>query len=123
MTFEENDKAIYIQIADRMCDAVLSGEYAPESRLPSVREVAAQAEVNANTVMRSYERLASMGVIYSKRGMGFYVAPDARAKVEEMRRSRLMGTQMEKIFSSLMHLGITPDDLKTAYEKFISERQ
>ena len=56
MNFKES-KAIYLQIADRICDEVLLGQYQEEERIPSVREYAAVVEVNANTVMRSYDYL------------------------------------------------------------------
>ena len=58
MNFKES-KAIYLQIADRICDEVLLGQYREEERIPSVREYAAVVEVNANTVMRSYDYLQS----------------------------------------------------------------
>ena len=65
MNFKES-KAIYLQIADRICDEVLLGQYREEERIPSVREYAAVVEVNANTVMRSYDYLQSQEVIYNK---------------------------------------------------------
>lgn len=49
MNFKES-KAIYLQIADRICDEVLLGQYREEERIPSVREYAAVVEVNANTL-------------------------------------------------------------------------
>lgn len=58
MNFKES-KAIYLQIADRICDEVLLGQYQEDERIPSVREYAAVVEVNANTVMRSYDYLQS----------------------------------------------------------------
>ena len=71
MNFKES-KAIYLQIADRICDEVLLGQYREEERIPSVREYAAVVEVNANTVMRSYDYLQSQEVIYNKRGIGYF---------------------------------------------------
>lgn len=68
MNFKES-RAIYLQIADRICDDILLGQYEEEWRIPSVREYASIVEVNANTVMRSYEYLQSQEVIYNKRGM------------------------------------------------------
>lgn len=56
MNFKES-KAIYLQIADRICDEILLGQYPEEERIPSVREYAAIVEVNANTVMRSFDYL------------------------------------------------------------------
>ncbi len=80
MIFEENNKAIYLQIADRICDDIMQGKYDSDNRIPSVREYAASVEVNANTVMRSYERLTSRNLIFNKRGIGFFVSPDAKEK-------------------------------------------
>ena len=54
MNFKES-KAIYLQIADRICDEILLGQFGEEERIPSVREYAAIVEVNANTVMRSFD--------------------------------------------------------------------
>ncbi|MDE6142536.1 MAG: GntR family transcriptional regulator, partial [Muribaculaceae bacterium] len=74
MTFHE-DKPIYLQITDSIMDSIISREYPPDSRLPSVREYAAKVEVNANTVMRSYAWLQHHSIKYNKRGNGFFVFP------------------------------------------------
>ena len=65
MNFKES-KAIYLQIADRICDEILLGQFGEEERIPSVREYAAIVEVNANTVMRSFDYLQSQNIIYNK---------------------------------------------------------
>ena len=74
MNFKES-KAIYLQIADRICDEILLGQFAEEERIPSVREYATIVEVNANTVMRSFDYLQSQNIIYNKRGIGYFVSP------------------------------------------------
>ena len=71
MNFKES-KAIYLQIADRICDEILLGQLGEEERIPSVREYAAIVEVNANTVMRSFDYLQSQNIIYNKRGIGYF---------------------------------------------------
>ena len=73
MEFNSN-KAIYLQIADTVCDKILAGELKPEDRIPSVREYGATIGVNPNTVMRTYEKLTAEGVIYNKRGIGTWSA-------------------------------------------------
>ena len=83
MNFKES-RAIYLQIADRICDDILLGQYEEEWRIPSVREYASIVEVNANTVMRSYEYLQSQEVIYNKRGIGFFVASGAKALIHSL---------------------------------------
>ncbi len=120
MIFEENNKAIYLQIVDRICDDIMLGKYDGDARLPSVRDYAVAAEVNANTVMRSYERLASRELIYNKRGIGFFVSPDAKKKIMKERSEELIEKQLPPLFKLMSQLGFTPDDLKQAYIKFLS---
>lgn len=117
--FKDNDKAIYLQIADRICDDILAGRQADESRLPSVRDYAASVEVNANTVMRSYDYLASIDVIYNKRGIGYFVSPGAGATVARRRRDELFRGRLNDVFADLHLLGIDPDTLKSEYVKYL----
>lgn len=49
------DRPIYLQISDRICDEILSGAYAEDQRIPSVRDYATLMQVNINTVMKTYE--------------------------------------------------------------------
>ena len=72
MKFKES-KSIYLQIADRICDEILQGQYREEERIPSVREYAATVEVNANTVVRSFDYLQTQEIIYNKRGLGYSI--------------------------------------------------
>ena len=69
-------KPIYLQIADRLMEQILSGDPAAEERMPSVRDVAASMGVNPNTVMRTFDYLQGEEIIYNRRGVGYYVAPD-----------------------------------------------
>ena len=62
-----NDKAIYIQMADRLCDEILSGTYKDDDRIPSVREYAVLLEVNTNTAVKAYEQLAREEIIYNRK--------------------------------------------------------
>ena len=118
MIFKENNKAIYLQIVDKICDDVVLGTYVPGQRLPSVRESAASVQVNANTVMRSYEYLSSLGVIYNKRGIGFFVADDACGRITDMRRKSFLDNELPEFFHQLRLLGFDSDTLKDMYQKY-----
>ncbi len=122
MIFEENSKAIYLQIADAISDAIASGEYAEEERLPSVREYAAQVQVNANTVMRAYEMLSQRSLIHNRRGIGYFVSSGARESIMRERGDRLRSDGLESTFSMLRHLGISPDELRGLYAAYLNRQ-
>lgn len=110
MTFK-TDKAIYIQIAEMLMEGVLSGRYLEDGRLPSVREMAADAEVNVNTVVRSYEWLEQLGVAYQKRGLGFFVAAGAQQRIINHRRHDFFQQKLPLMVKDMRHLGITWDEV------------
>ena len=118
MNFKDN-KAIYLQIADRIGDQILSGQLAPDGKIPSVRELAAEIEVNANTVARTYEYLQQSGIIYTKRGLGYFVSPDAKDKIVSSRREQLMHGEMDYFLGQLKAVGILPSELQQMYQEFL----
>lgn len=122
MEFKEN-KPIYLQITDGIMDDILSDNYPEESRLPSVRDYAAKVEVNANTVMRSYDWLQQQQIIFNKRGIGFFVLPEARKRILEMRRNMFFRDEAFYFFSRLHSFGISPDELSKMYGDYLSSSQ
>jgi len=77
---------IYLQIADGIREAVAAGIYRPGESLPSLRALALDAQVNPNTVQRAYDELAREGLIYSRRGMGLFVANEGTASARTRAR-------------------------------------
>ena len=120
MNFKDN-KAIYLQIADRIGDQIIAGVLTPDGKVPSVRELAAEIEVNANTVARTYDHLQQNGVIYTKRGLGYFVCPDAKEKIVGLRRDQLMQGEMDYFMGQLKAVGITPDELKKLYSDYLNK--
>ncbi len=102
----DNNKPIYVQIGDSVCDKILRKELLPDERILSVREMGAQIGVNPNTVARSYEKLMEAGIIYNKRGMGFYVAPDARKIVLDRERRSFLETELPRFRKRAELLGL-----------------
>ena len=110
-----NDKAIYIQMADRLCDEILSGVYKDDDRIPSVREYAVLLEVNTNTAVKAYEQLAREEIIYNKRGLGYFVTKGARKQILKVRKQEFMKERLPELFRQMRLLGITLEDVKSAY--------
>lgn len=121
MNFKES-KAIYLQIADRICDEVLLGKYGEDERIPSVREYAAVVEVNANTTMRSYDYLQSQGIIYNKRGIGYFVSPGAPKLILSLRREYFLKEEVDYFFKQMYTLDIKPEELSAMYQEFIKNK-
>lgn len=124
MEFNDSNRAIYLQIADAIADRVLTGDLPPDARIPSVREYAATVMVNVNTVMRAYDHLSTLGVIYNKRGLGFFTAADGAARVAETRRREFIdGGGIDRMFKQLSMLGISPDELTRMYNNYLNTPQ
>ena len=115
MKFKET-KSIYQQIADRLCDEILQGNYREEERIPSVREYAATVEVNANTVVRSYDQLQGQEIIYNKRGIGYFVAPRAVERIKQLRKEFFLTEELPEFFGSISTLEISIEEIEKLYK-------
>lgn len=122
MDFKEN-KAIYLQIADRICEEILTGVFREEERVPSVREYAVKVEVNVNTVMRSYDKLQGDGVIYNRRGIGYFVAGGAVLRIKKMKKQTFMKEDMPVFFRQASLLGMTAEELQGEYENYLKNEE
>jgi len=111
MTFT-NDKAIYLQMADRLCDEILAGRYKEDDRIPSVREYAVMLEVNANTAVKAYDELARANIIYNKRGLGYFVSPGAKEQILDERRRDFMDNKLPELFRQMRLLGIKKVEIR-----------
>ena len=116
MNFKES-KNIYLQIVERICTQILSGEYPEQERVPSVREYAAKVEVNANTVMRSYEYLQSLDIIFNKRGIGYFVSIGSRDIILQSMRKEFMESELLDMFKKIDRLDISIDTIVELYHK------
>ena len=114
MTFS-NDKAIYIQMADRLCDEIISGKYQEDGRIPSVREYAVLLQVNTNTAMKAYDELARDEIIYNKRGLGYFVKAGAKDKIMTARRKEFMEQTLPELFRNMRLLGIDIKDIEKVW--------
>lgn len=119
MIFRDN-LSIYQQIAERICDEILDNKFPPGERIPSIREYAALVEVNANTVVRSYEWLQQQEIIFNKRGIGYYVSPDGKHRIKEMRRKRFFSDELPLFFNRLSTLDISVAEIDAQYAEYLA---
>lgn len=121
MEFNEKS-AIYLQIADFMCDNILMGKWNVNEKILSIRDLAVALEVNPNTAMRAYEFLQSRGIIFNKRGIGYFVEEDAVAKVKSYLKEEFISQYLPAFFKSISQLDIRFDELEAMYASYKSKQ-
>lgn len=118
MDFRES-QPIYLQIVAYVCEKILLHEWKPETRIPSVRELAVQLEVNPNTVMRAYEHLQQQEIIYNQRGIGYSVSANAQKLALKYMKTEFMEKELPVLFRNMYLLEIDPEELQRLFDKYV----
>lgn len=122
MNFSEN-QSIYIQITEFVKEQILVNKWQKEEKIPSVRDLAAELQVNPNTVMRAYDFLQQQGVIYNRRGIGNHVSSDAGEKILAARKEKFLQSDLPAFFKNMLLLKIGIDELERLYKSFVNEHR
>ena len=117
MNFKQ-DKAIYLQIADYIIENILSRKWKENDRVLSVREFAMSIEVNPNTVLHTYNYLQEKGILYNRRGIGYFIAADARKKAQQMEKEVFFNEQLPQVFKSMILLEIDINEINTKFDEY-----
>ena len=104
-------KGIYQQIAEQMRDRILAGEWHEGERIPSIRELAVGVGVNPNTVTKSYQALLDREIIENQRGLGYFVASDAKRRIVEQMKDEFVREELPRVFRTMSVLGMRLEDL------------
>ncbi|MBC8987472.1 GntR family transcriptional regulator [Pedobacter sp. N36a] len=120
MEFRENE-AIYLQIAAYVGEHIVLGKWLLDQKIPSVRDLAVELQVNPNTVLRAYEFLQNKEVIVNKRGIGFFIAADAEMKIKEYSKERFLGNALPEFFKNIYLLDISMREIEERFEQFKAE--
>ena len=110
MEFSE-PKGIYLQIADRMRERILRGEWKTGERIPSIRERAIELGVNPNTVTKSYQKLLDRELISNQRGRGYFVSENAAERALQEMREEFMRDELPRIIGAMRLLGIGIEEI------------
>lgn len=114
-----DDRPIYVQLMETITAAIASGTLAAGSRLPSVREMAAQAGVNPNTMQRALAELERDGLLYSQRTAGRFVT-DQSDRITQKRKELAM-QQIRIFLSSMKEMGYTSEQTLNLIQQAIKE--
>ena len=117
-----NNKAIYLQIADNFCEKILRKEFSENDRIPSVRAFAISYEVNPNTVMRAYTYLQEKEIIFNKRGIGYFIAEGAHKKTLKIKKEEFLNSELPSLFKAMKLLNINLDEISKKLNEFENKK-
>src|SRR4051812_48017718 len=120
MDFKENP-AIYIQIAEYVCEQILLKKWKLGEKIISIRELAVNIEVNPNTVQRSYDLLQQREIITNKRGIGYFVEADATERILAFRREQFMENELPVFLRNLYLLKIDFSEIVLRFDQYVKE--
>lgn len=112
---------IYMQIADHFCENILLDKWKANERIPSVRDIAVAMEVNPNTAMRAFIYLQDRGIIYNKRGIGYFVSEDGYRKALNLKREEFIEKEIPGFFRTMKLLNFTCREIEEIYEKDLNK--
>src|ERR1700712_756346 len=120
MDFKENP-AIYLQIAEYVCEQILLKKWPLGDKIISIRDLAVAMEVNPNTVQRAYDLLQQRQIITNKRGVGYFIEGNAIELVQAFRKEQFIENELDVVFRNMYLLNVDIQEIKTRYEKFIEQ--
>lgn len=118
MEFRDN-RAIYYQISDLICENILLDKFPEGERLLSVRDMAGDLQVNPNTVMRAYSFLQDENIIYNKRGIGYFIAKNGKEMVMDLKKDAFIKNILPGIFKECVLYKIDEDNIIKLYKEYL----
>ncbi|MGI6557099.1 MAG: GntR family transcriptional regulator [Pseudoramibacter sp.] len=112
---------IYLQLIRQIERAILSGEYAPGEKLPPVRELAADASVNPNTMQRALGQLEQVGLVHAKRTLGRFVTEDA-ALIASLKQKMARG-MIEDFLRRMQEMGVSAEEAAELIRSYVAENE
>ncbi|MGM7703044.1 GntR family transcriptional regulator [Pseudalkalibacillus sp. Hm43] len=117
----QSTQPIYSQLADRINRQILRGELKPGDKLPSVRDLALQVNVNPNTVQRTYRELEGMEIVESKRGQGTFVTENQ--DILNTMRERLKQDEISQFVKGMHEMGYTDEEIEAGLQHFLHDQK
>ena len=120
MEFREN-QAIYLQIAEYVCEQILLKKWNLGEKILSIRELAILMQVTPNTVQRAYDFLQQKEIITNKRGIGYFIEADALDRILAFRREQFIANELPVYFRNMYLLKMDAAEVNSMFEQFIKE--
>jgi DNA-binding transcriptional regulator YhcF (GntR family) len=112
-----SEKPIYIQLAEWMMDAVLSGAFPEESQVPSTTEISVNYRINPATALKGVNVLVDEAILYKKRGLGMFVSSGAKSRILAKRKKDFFDSYITALIAEANKLGIGQGDVIAMIER------
>lgn len=113
----QSEKPIYIQLADVIKDAIISGSFAEGTQIPSTTEISTSFKVNPATALKGINILVDEGLVYKKRGVGMFVSENAVDMLKSSRKSEFINSYISSLINEAKKLNITKEQIIAMIEK------
>jgi DNA-binding transcriptional regulator YhcF (GntR family) len=119
----EDERPIYVQVAESIEKGILIGAYAETKQVPSTTEISVTYKINPATALKGINRLVDEGLLYKQRGVGMFVAKGAAKKVEQKRKDAFYGQYVKRLTKEAKRLNLTVEETKKMIERSFSDEQ
>ncbi|MXP76339.1 GntR family transcriptional regulator [Lachnospiraceae bacterium WCA-9-b2] len=113
----DQEKPIFIQIAEGIEDGILTGAFPEESQIPSITEFSVNYKINPATALKGINLLVDEAIIFKKRGVGMFVAQGAVSKLQKKRQDQFYNNYISRLVEEAKRLGITSDEIIAMIER------
>lgn len=117
----EDERPIFMQIAEGIEDAILTGAFAEEEQIPSITELSVNYKINPATALKGISILVDEGIIFKKRGIGMFVAQGAVLKLRDKRKELFYEHFIKRLIEEAKKLGITIEEILCMVERGYEE--
>ena len=107
----EDERPIFLQIAEQIEDAILSGAFPEETQIPSTTEISVSYKINPATALKGINTLVDSGIVYKKRGVGMFVESGAVKKLVEKRKKEFLDKFVITLVSEAKRLNLSKEDV------------
>ena len=116
MDFKPN-YPIYLQVADFICEKVLTGAWNDGDKLPAVKDLAVMTSVNPNTVIKALTHLVDNEILTTQRGIGYFLTDSARSNTLALKRNQFIDNELPQVFANMKLLGLSMQELHAIHER------
>ncbi len=113
----DQEKPIFIQIAEGIEEGILTGAFPEESQIPSITEFSVNYKINPATALKGINLLVDEGIVFKKRGVGMFVAEGAVGKLQKKRQDQFYDNYVSRLVEEAKRLGITSDEIIAMIER------